>query len=364
MRRIAFFLPNLSGGGAERVVVNLLKGISDRGILLDLILASAEGPYLHEVPKQVRVINLEVGRVIKAILPLARYIRENEPLVLISHLSHANVAAVLANQIAEARTKLVLVEHNTWSASKVKLLRARFIPLLSRLLYPKADYIVAVSEAASRDLEKNLSYETGKVKTIYNPVVSYEIFDKANAVLVHPWFQDSSPPVFLAVGRLTEQKDFFTLIKSFSRLREKMRAHLLILGEGELRDELENFAKTLGIAEDILLEGFVENPYAYMSKAAAVVLSSRWEGLPTVLIEAMACGCPVIATDCPSGPREILKSGRYGPLVPVGDDKAMSEAMLNVLQKPIAKDLLIQRSMHIASIEKATSEYLELIGYK
>lgn len=361
-RRIALFLHALHGGGAERVAVNLLKGMIDKGIPLDLVLATAEGPYLDRVPKQVRVIDLAAGRVIKAILPLSNYLQQEKPVALLSHMNHVNVAAVAAWELAGKQTRLVVVEHDTLSVTKARLLRARLVPPLIKLLYPRANAIVAVSEGAARDLETQLAMAEGKVKVIYNPVVDDELLARAKAPLDHPWFQENSPPVFLAVGRLTEQKDFLTLIKAFEILRRERLARLLILGEGESRGELETAIAKLGISNDVSMPGFVDNPYAYMSRARAFVLSSRWEALPTVLIEAMACGCPAIATNCPSGPTEILAAGKYGSLVPVGDVKSLCAAMLQVLDTPTNRELLIERSMYF-SIERVVPEYLSLLGY-
>lgn len=368
MQRIAFFIPNLSYGGAERVVVNLVKEISSRGIKLDLVLTNSEGPsqshYLDQIPKEVKIINLGTSRILNTILPLSRYIKEQKPLAVVSHLSHVNVATVLARQIAHTKTQLILVEHNTFSAHKSDGFTSNLVKHLMKLFYPQATFIVTVSKAASIDLEKYLNLESQKVKIIYNPVVNDELFIKANASLNHPWFQSNYPPVFLAVGRLIELKDFSTLIKAFALLRKHTNARLLILGEGHLRSKLENLAKDLEISEDVSLGGFVENPYAYMSRAKALILSSRSEGLPTVLIEAMACGCPIISTDCLSGPREILDAGRYGILVPVGDEKLMAKAMFQVLEEPVtSKELLVQRAINIASFEKTVTEYLELIKY-
>ncbi|MBE9168002.1 glycosyltransferase [Pleurocapsales cyanobacterium LEGE 06147] len=365
-KHIAFFIPALYGGGAERMVVNLLQGMSARDISLDLVLASAEGPYLDEVPKQVRVVNLAAGRTLKAILPLSRYLRKERPDALISQLNHANVAAVIARELARTKTPLVLVEQNTFSASRSPLMRAKLIPPLMKWFYPRADAIVGVSNGVARDLEVELDLGEGTVSTIYNSIVYDKLKAKAAASLNHPWFQAGSPPIFLAVGRLTEQKDFLTLIKAFALLRKQRLARLIILGEGKSRTELEATIDALGIAEDISLPGFVKNPYAYMSRASAFVLSSREEGLPMVLIEAMACGCPVVATDCAgSGPREILEAEQYGyldSLVPVGDEVALSAAMLQVLESPVNRDRLVQRAMDF-SIDRAVSEYLALLGY-
>ncbi len=361
MRHIAFFIPSMVGGGAERVVVNLLKGMLSENVSLDLVLASATGPYMNQIPPQVRIVNLDSQRVIKAIVPLYRYIRKNKPHVLISHLCHANVIAALAKELAFTKTQLILVEHDTLSVSESEVFRARFVPPLMKLFYPRADKIVGVSEAVSRDLETELGLKKGKIKTVYNPVVNDELINKAKEPLDHPWLQPDSPPVFIAVGRLTLKKDFSTLIKAFANLRKKVKARLIILGEGELRPELEAIINKLGIADDVSMPGFVKNPYAYMARASAFILSSLWEGLPTVLIEAMACGCPVISTDCPSGPAEILAEGKYGELVPMSNVMALSAAMLRVLESPISKELTTQRGMYF-SFERATSQYAALSG--
>ncbi|MBW4633792.1 MAG: glycosyltransferase [Iphinoe sp. HA4291-MV1] len=362
MKRIAFFLPTLHGGGAERVTVNLLKGMLERNISLDLVLANAKGPLLNQIPKQVRVVDLAAGRVVKAMLPLSRYLQQHRPFALLSHMSHANVVALLAKKLAHTNTKVVLVEHNTLSVEKSKLMRAKFVPPFMKWLYPSADAIVGVSKGVAQDLELQLGFPEGKVSVIYNPVVDNDLLTKAKAPLDHPWFQKGTPPVFLAVGRLTQQKDFPTLIKAFALLRKQRLARLLILGEGECRTELEEMIQMQGIAEDFALLGFVENPYAYMHNASAFILSSRWEGLGNVLIEAMACGCPVVTTDCPNGPKEILEAGKYGVLVPVGDAVALSTAMLQVLETPVNQDALMHRAMHF-STERAVSKYLELLGY-
>ncbi|MBD2138460.1 glycosyltransferase [Anabaena sp. FACHB-1237] len=361
-RPIAFFLPTLHGGGAERVVINLLKGMSSYNIPLDLIVATTDGPYLNQVPSQVRVINLATGRVIKAILPLSKYLQNNKPIAIISHMNHANIVAVLAKKIGGTETKLILVEHNTLSFSKSNSIRAKFLPPLMKLLYPVADVIVGVSKGVAEDLESQLALEKGKVNVIYNPVIDDELIAKAKTPLEHPWFEKGCPPVFLAVGRLTAQKDFLTLIKAFGLLRKQKLARLIILGEGEQRTELEAMIRKLGISENVSMPGFVDNPYAYMSRGSAFVLSSRWEGLPTVLIEAMACGCPVIATDCPSGPREILEAGKYGTLVPVGNEIAISAAMLDILDSSVNVDVLVRKTMDF-SVEQANSKYLSLLGY-
>ncbi len=360
-QRIAFFLPTLAGGGAERVALNLLAGMLERDLLLDLVVADTEGPYLEQIPAGVRLVNLGTGRVMKAIPALARYLTETKPVALLSHMNHANVAAILAKELARSKTKLTIVEHNTLSTSKSNLQRSKFLPTMMRWLYPRADEIVGVSQGVATDLESQLGFQPGKVRVIYNPVVDRELLAKAATPVVHPWFEAGNPPVFLAVGRLSEQKDFSNLIRAFALVRQQQPARLIVLGEGETRSALEAEIAALGIGEDVSLPGFVQNPYAYMSNATTFVLSSRWEGLPTVLIEAMACGCAVVSTDCPSGPEEILASGEYGRLVPIEDSPALADAMLQTLTTESDRLKSIERGRYF-SADLAVDAYLKLFG--
>ena len=360
-QRIAFFLPTLAGGGAERVALNLLEGMLERDVLLDLVVADTEGPYLEQVSAGVKLVNLGTGRVMKAIPALARYLNEAKPVALLSHMNHANIAAILARDLARSKTKLAIVEHNTLSSSKSNLRRSKFLPPIMRFLYPRADAIVGVSQGVATDLESQLGFQPGTVRVIYNPVVDRELLAKAAMPVAHPWFQAGNPPVFLAVGRLSQQKDFSNLIRAFAIVRQQQPARLIILGEGETRSELEAEIAALGIGEDVSLPGFVQNPYAYMSAATTFVLSSRWEGLPTVLIEAMACGCAIVSTDCPSGPDEILASGKYGLLVPIEDSQALAAAMLQTLDMSTDRSDSIDRGRYF-SADRAVDAYLQLFG--
>ena len=359
--KIAFFLPNLYGGGAERVSVNLLKEmVKDEKLTLDLVLGIAEGSFMKQVPQQVNIINLKSARVITALLPLVRYLRTAQPDALLSHLGHANTIAILAKKLAGVKTKLAVVEHNTLSVSDATSIRAKITPWFMKVLYPSADDIIGVSQGVSEDLAKQLGFAQGQVRTIYNPVINSELLDKATATPEHPWLQSTDIPVFLAVGRLTPQKDFANLIQAFALVRKKRPVRLIILGEGELRAELVQLAASLGVTADIDLPGFADNPYSYMSKASCFTLSSRYEGLPTALIEAMACGCSVVSTDCPNGPQEILAGGRYGALVPIQDSQSLSVAMEKTLDRPVTRENLISRAKLFSS-EQIVPQYLEVL---
>jgi glycosyltransferase involved in cell wall biosynthesis len=332
-KRLAIFLPALYGGGAERTMLSLASGLARRSYAVDLVLAQAEGPYLAEVPASVRVVELNARhlgawRTLASLPALVRYLRHERPAALLSAL-HANIVALWARRIAGVPRQVVISEQNTFSLQNQQL-PEWYSWLMLRLVacfYGWADGIAAVSNGVADDLARVARVPRERIEVIHNPIVTPELQAKAKVPLEHPWFEPGQPPVLLAVGRLTAQKDFPTLIKAFDRVRHAQLARLLILGEGEERPVLEDLVRLLGLEHDVSLPGFVANPYPYMAQASVFVLSSRWEGLPTVLVEALSCGTPVIATDCPSGPQEILRGGQYGQLVPVGDVPALSQAI-------------------------------------
>ena len=361
-KRIAFFMDALHGGGAEKVVVNLLEGLAKQDEFnLDLILATKEGPYLDRVPEQVRIIDLQKDRTIAAIFPLMNYLKQNRPWVLIGNMGHINVVALMAKELARTQTRLLLVEHSTLSVNKSNLKRAKLVRILMKWLYPRADAVAGVSVGVARDLEHQLGLKKEAVKVLNNPVVNEDLIAQSRADLEHPWFSADTPPVFLAVGRLNEEKDFSNLLNAFALVKKRKDARLIILGEGPEREKLEAVINNLDLKKDVLLPGFVKNPYAYMKRASCFVLSSKYEGLPTVLIEAMACGCPVVATDCPSGPDEILERGTYGSLVPIGNSEALAKAMIETLENPPKTKFLMQRANKY-SIEKVVATYLSLLN--
>ena len=359
---LTLFLPSLRGGGAERVLVNLANGFAERGYGVDLVLAKAEGVYFDQLSPAVRVVDLHTPRVLRALPGLVSYLRRERPAALLSALNHANVIACLAHRLARVPTRLVISERNTLSVSRPQNARGRLVPWFMRWTYPWADAVVAVSQGVADDLVRTLGIAAERVKVIYNPVVDDELLAKAQEPLDHPWFTDGAPPVVLGVGRLTEQKDFPTLIRAFARVRTHRRARLMILGEGELRPQLEALVRQLGLQDDVALPGFVANPFAYMARAAVFVLSSRWEGLPGALIQAMACGAPVVSTDCPSGPREILEDGRWGRLVPVGDVDALAEAISATLSDGKRPDVAARAAAF--RVEEAVEGYLHVMGVR
>jgi glycosyltransferase involved in cell wall biosynthesis len=331
--RLAIFLPGLYDGGAERILLNLADGIAARGFRIDLVLARAEGPYMSEIPDAVRLIDLKATRVLMCLPALVNYLRNERPVALLSAL-YANIPAVLARRITGVPQRVVISEHNTLTnvSEGEKDLRWKLYPKLAGYFYPWADDIIAVSKGVASDLSLAANLPPDRIQVIYNPIVTPDLQKKSDALLKHPWFDIGTPPVILGVGRLTTQKAFDILIEAFAQVRKSQVTRLLILGDGEERPRLESQIKKLGLEQDVSLPGFVSNPYPYFSHAALFVLPSRWEGLPTVLVEAMSLRTPVIATDCPSGPREILMDGQYGQLVPVNDPCALALA----IQKSLA----------------------------
>lgn len=334
-KKVALFLPSLCGGGAERVMVELARNLSKRGVLVDMVLVKAEGPYLSELTSNIRVIDLGKSRVIGSLFGLVGYLRKEKPNTLLSTLTHANTLAVMAKLMARVPVRLVLRQAITLSISrKIETrsgLSAKLLPFFVHALYPLADSVIAVSKGVADDLVRETTLPVEKIAIISNPVVGLEFYRKAEQEISHPWLQPGEPPVVLGVGRLTIAKDFNTLIEAFVLVLKIRPMRLIILGEGEQRKELQAKIDAYGLGDVISLPGFVQNPLPFMSKAGVFVLSSISEGLPNVLIQSLAIGTPVVATDCPSGPDEILESGRWGYLVPMRDPVAMSESIVQAI---------------------------------
>lgn len=357
---VAIYLRLLYGGGAERVMVNLMHGFVDRGLKVDLVMNKADGPYLSQVPPEVRIVDLKAPRMLSGLPKLAGYLRKEKPIALLSGLHYNNEIALWAKALALSSTKVIVSEHNTLSIHAQRRSTDRWSPVLARLFYPLADGIVAVSRGVAKDLANVTGLRESRIQTIYNPVVTPEMLEKSKATLEHPWFQAGEPPVILAVGRLEPQKDFPTLIEAFAKVREARPAKLVILGSGKESSKLKSLVSKLNLDDDVAMPGFVKNPYPYIKQASAYVLSSAWEGLPTVTIEALALGTPVVATDCPSGSAEILDNGKYGTLVGVGDRQAMAKAILKVLSvnsQSVAPDWIQQ-----FDLETATQKYLQVLN--
>jgi len=343
-------------------MVNLAFGLIKRGIEVDIVLAKAEGAYLREIPKEAQLIDLNAPRVISSLPALVKYLRHRRPAAMLSAMNHANIVAIWAKQLVSFPIHLAVSEHNTLSISNnnSRNIRSKLIPFLMKVFYPKADTVVAVSTGVKEDLIQRTSIDSKKVFVIYNPVVTPDLFSKAAEPLDDSWFAPSSPPVIIGIGRLTAQKNFTSLIRAFAAVRKNRPARLMILGDGEEKSKLEALALELGLQNDVALPGFINNPYKFLKRSALFVLSSKWEGLPTVLIEALALGTPVVSTDCPSGPAEILENGLWGHLVPVEDIDSLANAMLKSLDEPTATDTA-KRADNFG-MDQAIDGYLSALG--
>ena len=375
-KKLAILLHDLDGGGMQKLTLQLIQEllVTQPDLQIDFVVGKADSRF-YKIPSAVNLIDLGIKfdlrtkYLLSLLLKLIDYLRTNQPTVVLSHLPCINAVTMLAKFLSRASCPIVLVENTLpymrLIAQEDKNKKVGSIGVILNQLtywtYPQSDKVVAASSGIANELEKTFKLAKDKIEVIYNPVVSPEILEKSQQEVKHLWFQENEVPIFLAVGRLAPQKDFKTLLYSFAKVRSQKVSRLVILGEGEQRSALEALIRKLNLDNDVDLPGFVDNPYAYMNKAHALVLSSVWEVLPTVLIEALACGCAVISTDCDHGPREILAEGQYGALVPVGDINALADAMINTIAQSPDRQAL-QAYAQKFSIKSSTDRYKEVLA--
>ncbi|GGE01123.1 glycosyl transferase [Aureimonas endophytica] len=332
--RLAVYLPDLSGGGAERLHVRLAPYLLDQGFEVTLLLDRARGELMEAVPAGCRIVALGADRQIKALPKLVSFLKRGRPDVLLANMEHMNVMAVLARRLAKVPTRIVATQHNAFSEQvKRPSWQWRALPRVYRLAMPHVAGLVAVSAGVADDLTAATGLDRNRMTVIHNGVVTEDFAERAGARPEHPWFAEARP-VVLGVGRLVAQKDFATLVAAFAKVAAATDARLVIHGEGPLRGALEAQIAALGLGERVALPGFTANPLAALAHARLFALSSRFEGFGNVVAEALACGTPVVSTDCPHGPAEILEAGRHGRLVPVGDAEALGAALSEALREP------------------------------
>ena len=388
--RLALFIRSLKGNGAERSTVNLAIALAERGLPIDLVLVRAEGAFLKYVPSNVRIIDLKTKSGFKvlslaksrlsdftALLPvigiqppislgaipaLTKYLKDERPRAMLSALDLCNIAAVIAAEMAGVDTRIVISQRNHSSALFGGATRRKVSqrsPLLKRF-YSRADAIVAVSDGVADDLAVCSDLPRSRIRTVYNAVFNEHLEREAAQEPDHPWFREPGGPIILGAGKFKRQKDFPTLLRAFARVRAERPARLLIVGDGPDRPSLTRLVAELGLGDDVSMPGFAPNPFALMARSDLFVLSSAFEGLPGVLIQALACGCPVVSTDCPSGPVEILEGGKYGPLTPVGDVAALAAAISATLDAPPDRSALKARGAFFNG-ERAADAYLSVL---
>ncbi len=365
--KIVLFLPNLGGGGAERVMLHLAQGLRKKGWSASLLVFRAMGPYLKYVEENGLLLHNLNTKPRYGLPSLLRFLRENKPDLLISALESANVMAIAAGRLLHhsVRPKVIVTDHNTPSVyyssfSLLKKPHLRLFPLWGGWLYRQADRFVSVSEGARKDAVRIYKLDPSKTKTIYNPVVTPNLFRLASGEVKHPFLSLKNVKVIVGIGRLTAQKDFATLIRAFKKVVSSTPSRLIILGEGPDREKLIRLAHQLRLEGLVDMPGFVDNPYAYLAKSDLFVLSSRFEGFGNVLVEALAVGTPVVSTDCPHGPREILEGGKWGLLAPVGDANALARAMLKQLKQPV---LPSKQAWQRFTTEAVVEQWEELLSH-
>lgn len=356
---IPIFVSFSGQGGVERMILNLARGLVARGQGVRLVLARADGGWLDHLPDGVEVELLGTRHTLTAVIPLARYLRRHRPPLMLVAKDRAIKAAVLARALAGVKVRLVGRLGTNVSAAlagRGRLKRTLWYAGMRRF-YGRLDGLVAVSQGVKADVVAITGMDPRTIRVISNPVITPDLTEAARRPTGHPWVDEKDLPLIIAVGRLTRQKDFPTLLRAFARLAAERPARLVILGEGDRREALLALAAELGIGDRVAMPGFQDNPHAWVAAADLFVLSSLWEGSPNALTEAMAIGVPVVATDCPSGPSELLQGGRVGPLVAPGDVEGMAAAMARVLTAAPDPELL-RGAVSAYTMEHSAASYL------
>jgi glycosyltransferase involved in cell wall biosynthesis len=347
MRKLMIVIHSLRGGGSERVLINLLKGLHRSEFSITLVLY--EGVFDYPMPGDVklRILNIATGRnifkltasFVLKILRLVGLMRKESPDVILSLISSTNATVTIARLLSGIRCRLIVSEHTHPSVNLGNELYGNVTKRFIKRCYPRADRIVAVSEGIKQDLIHNFGVREAKIAMIYNPINIEEIEVLSTEDVEHPWFREGIP-VVISVGRLTKQKGYPYLLKAFSMVRRSLECRLVILGEGEDKENLVKTAIELGLKKDVEFMGFQQNPFKYMARSSFFVLSSLYEGFGNVIVEAMALGLPVISTDCPSGPSEIIEHRMNGLLVPVKDAEALARAILDIAGNNVLRNEL------------------------
>lgn len=362
---IAVFFHRFDDGGAEKMTLFLARALKEAGHSVTILIRHDCGPLKNQVPEGVMVTDFalpEKRKLIKNIRNIVLLRRAMMPGgydVLLAVTAEMSQVAALAAVTRRKRIPLVSVVHSTLSMEVHSFQRMR--ELLFPVLNRKYDRVIAVSEAVRRDYIEVCRARKEQVVTIYNPVVNQEIFRLQEETASHPWLsKDRGFVTLVLAGRLSPVKNHRLMFQTLKQLNERGDYRLILLGEGELQTELEELACFMGIRRKVDFTGYVENPYVFFKMADAVVLTSIYEGLPSVLIEALACGARIVSVDCPSGPREILADGVYGRLVRPQDETALAEGILESLRKRPDKALLKSRAMEF-SAEKAAERYADVL---
>lgn len=356
----SFFIPSLRTGGVEYRTIDLAEGLRTSGLRVELLVAEAGPIQPPNLGPDLPLIDFGRSRVLASLGPLIGYLRRRRPRFLLTAMPHVNLVGLAAKAAARVPTRVVVSERLATEAFKNPPFKIRVAARL-RFAYRAASSIIAVSEGVAEELRTHGRLAGSHIDVIPNPVVTPRVEALAREPVRHQWCEPGQPALILGVGRLHRQKNFAGLLEAFERVRKDVDCRLLILGEGPERDRLARQIERGRLEDQVELAGRVDNPYAFMARAALFVLSSSWEGLPGVLIEAMSVGCPVVSTDCPAGPREILLGGRLAPLVPCDDPEALAAAMSKALRRPPDTRHLQERAQDFR-LDRVVARYREALG--
>ncbi|WP_338034550.1 glycosyltransferase [Halorhodospira neutriphila] len=361
--RIALLFATSGHSGVDRVVANLLPELARSGQAFDLLRIRGHGPYLEALPANVRDCPLPAAHRNTVLPGLVRYLRRERPQALLTASHRLNRAALQARYLTRLPSRVVIRMGMTLRGQAEALgpRRGRRLLRAMRRWYPRAEAVVCPSQGLGEELRELAGVPAERLHVIPNPIVTARLERLAAEPVDDEWLGGEGPPVVLAAGSLEPRKDLATLLRAFAHLRQRRPARLIILGEGGERGALERQAAALGIAADVRLPGFEPNPYRYMARADAFALTSWREGSGAVLVEALACGTPAVATDCPVGPGEILQDGAVGPLAPVGDDRAVAEGLERVLADPPSAATL-RAAAEPFRAEASAAAYLAALG--
>lgn len=346
--KIVFFISSFRAGGGEKQMIEIANTFADRGYEVDLLVLKQAGDLERIVGGKVRVFSLDSRRIVFSLPKLMSYFRKRKPNALLSVDEHTHILSIIAKMFTMSPVRIVLRVGNMLSILESHYVgKSKILPFLNRRLLKRANLIIANSRGVADDLISVTGISLGRVVVILNPKPLGEILEKAREPLKDEWFLNKESPVIVAVGRLRVQKNFQLLIRAFAKLPKELNARLVIVGGGREEQRLKKLAEDLLCAERVHFTGYVPNPYPYMTQADLFVATSLWEGLPNAVIEALVCGAPTIASDCSSGPREILapdtdyrkrlvkghgiEYAKYGVLFAVDDEDALVEAMTKML---------------------------------
>jgi glycosyltransferase involved in cell wall biosynthesis len=361
--RVTFFIPSYGDGGVERDFVNTARGLSGLGVTVDFVTAQGGEPYMEALPESVPLVRLGgTARIGPSFDSFVKYLRKSPPDVLLCGKDTAFASALAARSRAGVSVPIVMRPGTVVSA---KFRASRFwrrVDIYRRMRrYRRADLLIGVSEGVADDVTRLAGVDRRAIEVIHSPIVTPRLYERAVERVLHPWLMAKDCPVILAAGGLRRQKDFSTLLRAFALARKNRKLRLIIVGRGRLLNPLKRLTRRLDVADHVDFAGFVENPYPLFAAADVFALSSLWEGLGNVLVEALALGRRVVATDCPSGPREVLADGRYGTLVPVRAPGRMAQALLDALDSPSPEPRAMREAIDKYTIEFSTMRYKDVM---